>query len=150
MNNSKNFNSFILTPGSFIVFYTKIYHFDEDIVKTREIALILNIVILSIGFSDNLMCIYVFLQKKLLRHKFNWYLSIVAMFKLIFSLTLFIDHIFSIIDKGQKFLHDINETASKIIDFIVHTSDSYIAVLTVFLSLDRLVAIKIPMFIKNL
>jgi hypothetical protein len=111
MNNSKNFNSFILTPESFIVFYTKIYHFDEDIVKTREIALILNIVILSIGFLDNLMCMYVFLQKKLLRHKFNWYLSIVAMFKLIFSLTLLIDHIFSKIDKGQKFLHDINETA---------------------------------------
>jgi hypothetical protein len=37
----------------------------------------------------------------------------------------------------------------KIIDFIVHTSDSYIAVLTVFLSLDRLVAIKNPMFIKK-
>jgi hypothetical protein len=149
MNNSMNFNSFSITPESFIVFYTKIYHFDEDIVKTREIALILNIIILSMGFLDNLMCIYVFLQKKLLRHKFNWYLSIVAMFKLIFSLTLFIDHIFSKIDKDQKFLHDINETASKIIDFIVHTSDSYIAVLTVFLSLDRLVAIKNPLFIKK-
>ena len=53
------------------------------------------------------------------------------MFKLIFSLTLFIDYIFSKIYKDQKFLHDINETASKIIDFIVHTSDSCIAVLTV-------------------
>ena len=68
------YNSVFLTPEYFIAVYTKIYRFDEDIVKTREVAFILNILILSVGILDNIMCIYAFLQKKLLRHKFNWYL----------------------------------------------------------------------------
>ena len=120
-----------MTPQSFLNLYTKIYNFDKDIATIKAIAFILNICLLSIGILDNMISIFVLLQKKLRQHKFNWYLLVVGIFKQFFCITLFVDYLFSKFYKDPIFLHDFSEISSQIIDFTVHTSDSCIAVLTV-------------------
>jgi hypothetical protein len=148
-NHSYQNHSFLMTPQSFLNLYTKIYNFDEDIATVKSVAFILNMGFLSIGILANMISIFVLFQKKLLKHKFNWYLLIVGIFKLVFCITLFIDYLFSKCYKDPIFLHDLDEMSSKILDFIVHTSDSCVVFLTIFLSLDRLYAIKKPMRIKQ-
>ena len=46
-------------------------------------------------------------------------------------------------------MHDLNKISKIIIDFLIHTSDSCVTILTMYLSLDRLYAIKFPLKIKN-
>ena len=134
-----------MTPQHFLNLYEKIYKHDKDIGKFKEVALVLSIIFMLIGIVDNSISIYAFLQKKLLENSFNWYLLIVTIFKLIFCTTLFTDYIFNKVYYEPIFLHDLNRYATVIIDYIIHTSDSCIALLTVFLSLDRLYAIRHPL-----
>jgi hypothetical protein len=146
MNISVNNNSnLFMTPQHFLNLYEKIYKHDKDIGKFKEVALVLSIIFMLIGIVDNSISIYAFLQKKLLENSFNWYLLIVTIFKLIFCTTLFTDYIFNKVYYEHIFLHDLNRYATIIIDYIIHTSDSCIALLTVFLSLDRLYAIRHPL-----
>ena len=145
----KNNSLILMTPQNFLSFYNMIYELDEEISKVKDIASILCIMFMILGILDNLISIYAFLHKNLIDNSFNWYLLVLTVFKLVFCLTLFIDYIFKKIYHKHVFLHDLNKYATITIDFIIHTSDSCIALLTVFLSLDRLYSIKYPMKLKN-
>ncbi len=126
-----------------------IYELDEDIGKVKNIASVLCISFMILGILDNLISIYTFLKNNLIDNSFNWYLLILTVFKLAFCLTLSIDYVFKKIYHKKIFLHDLNKYAEIIIDFIIHTSDSCIALLTVFMSFDRLYSIKYPIKLKN-
>jgi hypothetical protein len=141
--------SIFMTPESFFEIYKSIYQKDSDIATVKNIAFICSIFFMAFGIIGNIISIFVFLQKKLLEHKFNWYLLILAIFKLIFCVTLFVDYLFSKIFKEEIFLHDLHETTKQLFDFLIHSSDSCIASLTIILSLDRYHDIKYPMKIKE-
>ena len=150
MNLSMNNRSdFFMTPQHFLILYENIYKNDKDIGTIKEVALFLSIIFMILGIIDNSISIYAFLQKKLLENSFNWYLLLVTIFKLIFCTTLFTDYLFNKVYYEHIFLHDLNKYATIIIDFIIHTSDSCIALLTVFLSLDRLYSIRHPLKVKD-
>ena len=131
-------------------------YYDKNVASVEEISSYINISLLVIGIINNLLCIYAFLQKRLLKRKFNWYLLILTIFRLIFCVILLVDYIFSKIN--TILLHDYNYISKIAVDFTIHTSDSCITMLTLFLSLDRLYAIKyaikntlkIRLFITNL
>ena len=146
--NQSNYSSIrqmYLAEQQYSILYKTIH---GNVVKTKGIAFCLNIVLMIIGIFGNIISICIFLQKKSLRTKFNWYLLVVTVAKLIFCLTLFTDYVFTKFNSKAAFLHDLNKISSTIIDFILHTSDSCAALLTVYLSLDRLYAIKSPLKIK--
>ena len=138
-----------MTPEHFLSFYSMIYDSDKDIANLKEFAIILSISFMIIGIFDNIICIYAFVQEKLLEKKFNWYLLIASVFKLIFCATLLLDYMFAKIYHARQFLHDLNKYSSFLVDFTIHTSDSCISLLTVILSFDRLYAIKNPLKITE-
>jgi hypothetical protein len=143
-----------LTPEEFLKIYKNIYKFDEDILKTKRISFVLTSLFLIIDIN-NITSVYVFSQKKLRAHKFfNWHLHVASIFKLVFCFTLLVDFSFSNCFKESIFSHELNEAATKLIDFILLTADSSISYSTIFLTLDRWQAIKNPMqiseFITNL
>lgn len=138
-----------MTPVEFIDYFNSIYFFDDEIGAIKETTFNLTITLMVLGILGNSNCIIVFLHRKLIENKFNWYLLIVACFKLMFCLILFIDYLYSKIHDESMFLHDLNGITNKTIDFILHTSDACISLLTLILSLDRLYAIKKPMYLKE-
>ena len=91
---------------------------------------------------DNLCSIYVFSQKKLQKRKLNNYLLILAVFELIFCTILFSDYMFRTVYIKPMFLHDLNIYTSMFFDFSIHFIDSFESVLTLILSVDRLLAMK--------
>ena len=129
--------------------YAHIYLFDKNILKLRDVAFVLSTIFMVTGIVGNLISIYVFQKKKLRENKFNWYLLVASGFRVLFCVTVLIDYIFSKVYVEEIFLHDLSKISSLIIDFILHTSDSCVCVLTVFLSLDRFYAIKHPLDIKE-
>ena len=122
---------------------------DEEIEKAHETACYLNLVFSAIGIFFNFISIFVFSQEKLRKNKFNWYLLTLSVFELIFCVIIFTDYIFREIYKEGIFLHGLNKITGLTIDFIIHLSDSSTTLLTLFLSLDRLYAVKKPMKIKE-
>ena len=129
---------------------TSIFHLDKVIFTVENVTSNLNMVLLMIGIITSLLSIYAFLQKELQRRKFNWYLLVLTTFELIFCSTLFIDYLFSKVWIEKIFLHDFNKYTNFIIDFTIHTTDSYMRILTLFLSIDRLYAIYIdPIKVKD-
>jgi hypothetical protein len=141
--------SILLTPEYFMFFYSQLYRFDKTISKARDAAFFISVIFMLVGFLGNLISIYVFQKRNIRRNKFNWYLLVVSILRLLFCMIVFIDYIFSKVYVEEIFLHDLNKISSLIIDFILHTSDSCVVILTVFLSLDRLYAIKQPMKINE-
>lgn len=141
--------SVLLTPDYFMSVYSEIYLFDEDVLSIRETSISISIIFMLFGIIGNIISLYAFTKRKLLENKFNFYLLVVSAFRLIFCVTIFTDYFFNTIADQKIFLHDFNRLSSIIIDFILHTSDSCIAILTVFLSMDRLYAIKNPMKVKE-
>ena len=139
----------MMTPQDFLDLYEDIYKNDEDIGTIKDVSIVLSIIFMLVGIIDNSISIYAFLQKKLLENSFNWYLLTVTIFKLIFCTTVFTDYLFNKVYYEHIFLHDLNQYATIIIDFIIHTSDSCIALLTVFLSLDRLYSLRHPLKFKE-
>jgi hypothetical protein len=121
----------------------------EEMKRLDEIVLYINLASTAIGIVNNIISITVFLQKTLLKRKFNWYLLVLAIIELIFCLTVFIDNIFVQIYKKKIFLHELNNIGHIIINYIIHTTDSCSSILTLLLSLDRLYAIKFPLQIKQ-
>ena len=93
------------------------------------------------GIFGSLFCMYVFLHKNMRKRKFHWYLLVVAVFEFLFSLTLSIDYMYKMFDKDSRFLHDINVYITMLIDYLTHFIDSYVTMLTLILSIDRLYAI---------
>ena len=69
--------------------------YDKQISILEDIACNLNIFMMTLGLVLNMLSISTFLQKKLLRRKFNWYLLVLTIFELIFCVTVFIDYVFS-------------------------------------------------------
>jgi hypothetical protein len=109
----------------------------------------INLIILIIGILANILCIGIFAQKNLLKRKFNWYLLIISVFEFIFCSTLAIDYAHRLLDEDILFLHNVNMINYIIIDFIIHTSDSFTIILTLILTIDRLYAIFYPIKIKH-
>ena len=108
-----------------------------------------NFILMLTGLLCNIICICVFLHKKNIIRKFNWYLLVLAVFELIFCLTQSVDHLHRLITIPPTFLHAINLRINITIDFIIHSSDSYATILTLLLSIDRLYAIKNPLKIRK-
>ena len=121
--------------------------FDET--RPYEVAYYFNVCLLSIGLVNNFVCFFVFLNKNLRKRKFNWYLLALAVFEFLFCLIGFIDYIFVKVHKQEIFLHDLHKLSYMIINYIIHTSDSCVSILTLLVSMDRLYAIKNPMKIKE-
>ena len=122
---------------------------DNELKFLQKTAYYINTVIVIIGIIHNAISSIVFLQKKLRKRKFNWYLQATSIIELIFCFVLLVDYLFSFTYSKPIFLHSLNKLSRIIIDFIIHTSDSCVAILTLFLSLDRLYAIKHPLLIKE-
>jgi hypothetical protein len=154
MSSNSSLNNYLsrkvsLNPKDFLEAITFLYKFDEEISVFKTAAFSINTAFLLLSITVNIMCIIIFLNKKLRNNKFHWYLLTVAIFQLIFSLILFCDYIFSKFNSENKFLHDLNSIAKIIIDFILHSSDSCVLLLKIFLSLDRLYAVMNPLKIKE-
>ena len=98
---------------------------------------------MSIGIIGNSIAIYAFNQEILLKNKFNWYFKVLAIIKLIFCTAIFTDYIFREFHRKKIFLHDLNIYTNLIFDFIVNTTDSYVTLLILIMSLDRIHAIRI-------
>jgi hypothetical protein len=122
---------------------------DTVLLKVDSISCNLNLTFMTMGIILNFIIIFIFSKKKLRESRFNWYLLVVAIFELIFCLVLFSDNLFSKISKSRLYLHDLNKMSEILFDFVIHTIDSYILLLNVFLTLDRLYAIMEPMKIKE-
>jgi hypothetical protein len=146
---NKSYVSISLTPELFLKIYESIYKKDKDIILARKWASILNILLMFIGINGNILNIIAFSNKKMRKHKFNIYFLVSTLFKLIFCLTLLFDYLFSKIYSESIFLHSLHTASEIIIDFIIHISDSFVSILTLFLSLDRLYAILYPLKIKE-
>ena len=117
----------------------------ENNKKLKDGTFILNAFLLVIGTFGNSVSIIVFLHKKLIKHKFNWYLLIISVFKLLFCSILLIDIVFTKIYIEFMFLRELNEATNKVITFVLYTCDSNVALSRIFFSSDRLNAIKNPM-----
>ena len=85
----------------------------------------------------------------MIKRKFNWYLLILAICELIFCSILFIDYAFRFMNPGKLSLHDANIFLKIMIDFFVHTTDSFSCVITLLLSIDHMYAIRNPNKIRN-
>ena len=130
---NKSHISISLTPEAFMKVYASVYNSDKDIAVARETALIFSLIFMVIGMIGNLINIFTLLQKKLREHKFNLYLLAMSILKLIFCSTLFFDYIFSQFYSKSEFFHNFHRISYIIIDFLIHTSDSCISLLTLFL-----------------
>jgi hypothetical protein len=141
--------SILITPELFLYLYDMVYKFDKNIGTVKETALIMNIAFMMIGILGSIGTLIVFFQKKLLESRLNRFLVLTTIFKLIFCLITFLDYIFSKVYSEGIFLHDLNKVSGKIVDFLMHTSDSCIALLAIFTTLDRFYSIRNPSFLKT-
>ena len=119
----------------------------NDFVK--DIGSIMNLILAFIGVIGNLLCIYIFSQKQLKKNIFNWYLLALAIFEFIFCFIIFMEYLFRVAHPSKFFLHELNKSLNVLIDFSFRTADSYIILITLLLSIDRLYAIKNPLNLKN-
>ena len=99
-------------------------------------------IIVSFGIWGNVCCSYVYSQKLMRKRKFNWYLLILAIFNTLFCFIISIDYSYRLFSEKSIFLHDFNVYTNMLIDYLIHLIDSYVTVLTLILSFDRLNAIK--------
>ena len=109
----------------------------------------LNLSILAIGLIGNGLCIYAFSKKRMRSVKFNLYSLAIAVFQFIFCSFLFSDYFYRLFSPDKILLHQFNKIFNILLDCSVHTIDSYLAVIRVVLSIDRLYAIKKPLNIKT-
>jgi hypothetical protein len=105
--------------------------------------------LMLLGIIANMICICVFLQKKMLKIKYNWYLLVLAIFQLFYCLVLFFDHLFRFIHPLNILLRDFNKIFEIIIYFSINTSDSCLVLFYMILSIDRLYCIRNPHKIKT-
>ena len=108
-----------------------------------------NLTLLILGTIGNILCIYVYSQTRMRKSKFNWYLLVLAIFELIFCLTLSFDYLFHVIHPNNIIFHDLNDLIDSVMEFLINSTDSYIAIITIFISVDRYNAIINPLQVKN-
>ena len=104
---------------------------------------------ISLGLIGNIFCIFVFLQKKMRTRKFNCYLLTLSIFKFIFCFILLMEDLIRFLEPNELNLQNLNEYLVIIIDCLIHTIDSYLAVIKLVVSIDHLYAIKYPLKIKT-
>ena len=105
---------------------------DEDIIALTETTCRINFILMIFGIFVNIVCIFVFLQKQMKKRKFNLYLLILAIFELIFCSIVFFDYFFRLISSKPIFLHDYNVFTNIIIDYAIHSTDTYVVVIIIF------------------
>ena len=110
---------------------------------------ILNLIMMLIGIIANGLCVYSYVQKRMRKNKFNWYLLVLAKFELIFCFILFINDLTQLINSKSYYLHELNNYFGVLISSIIRTIDSYLVIITLYLSIDRLYAIRYPIDVKN-
>ena len=124
----------------------------NSLAQTTYLISKLNLALSVIGIIANILCIYAYSQKRMRKSIFNWYLLSLAVFELFFCIILSIDYCFFLV--YDIVFHDLNEFTDLFMDYFTHTTDSYIAVITILLSVDRYYAtvnpIKIKSFVTNL
>ena len=120
---------------------------DENKDKMDLFFLNFNIYLMAAGLLGNILSVYVFVHRKLLVHKCNWYLLLLTLFELVFCVVVLTDYLFN--KFNAKFLHDYNNISCTVIDLLIHTSDLCSNIVALFLSLDRLYAIKNPLKIHE-
>ena len=113
---------------------------DENVFSLQSISSNINLFLITIGILNNLICVYVFSHRIMRKHKFNLYLLLTAIFQIIYCLVLFVDYLFYVLKKGL-FLHDLNVYIEMIIHYLIHLVDSYVIILSLIISIDRLYAI---------
>jgi hypothetical protein len=121
---------------------------DININDFTEIFYHLNLSIMTIGIIGNAFCIFIFLKRNVLAQKFKYYLMILALCELIFCIILFLDYLFRYIHPDHILLHQFNKILTILFDYLVHTLDAFLCVITLTLSIDRLYAIRNPLKIK--
>ena len=122
---------------------------DPFLLSFANAACKVNLIMTLLGIAGNLISICVFSQKKMIIRKFNWYLLILAIFELLFCIIISIDYFYRIFNAQLMFLHDLNAFTNIFIEFLIHTTDSFVIIITLILSIDRLYAIKNPIKIKD-
>ena len=115
----------------------------NEVELLKKNVFFINVTMMFIGLIDNIVSFTVFLQKKMLKRKVNYYWIVLTIFELMFCATIFIDFMFYFFH--STFLHDLNKISRIVIDFITHTSDSCIVLLTLFISINRLYSVKYPL-----
>jgi hypothetical protein len=122
---------------------------DDDMVALMVLSSQINIILLINGIFGNILSIYVYLQRRMRKHKFNCYLLLMAVFQLIFCIILSTDYLFRLFYVKPMFLHDLNVYINMAIDYSLHLADSYVTTLSLIMSIDRIYAIKNPTEINN-
>ena len=120
-----------------------------DNIQSPNFFIILNLILMVIGIIGNSLCIKIYSKKEMRKNKFNWYLLVLAIFELIFCLILVTNNVFRLINPKKYFLHELNSVMGIITGFLIRTIDSYLVLITLYLSIDRLYAITHPIEIKN-
>jgi hypothetical protein len=112
------------------------HQLDEYIAALTETTARINLLLMVFGIFVNIVCIFVFFQRQMRKRKFNLYLLILAIFELIFCSIVFVDYCFRLAYSKPIFLHDYNLLANIIIDYLIHSTDTYVVVKTNFASLS--------------
>lgn len=130
-----------------------IHPFQSELLKIYQKYLVItaniNFYSMLFGIVNNMLCIIIFLDKTIIKRKFNRYLLVLAITEFIFCLLAFINYFYYIVYTKSITLVELNDFAFISIVFILHFLDSFAVSLTLLLSIDRLYAIFKPMKIKN-
>jgi hypothetical protein len=85
----------------------------------------------------------------MIARKFNWYLLVLAITELVYCFLVFFDYLFRLVHPANITFHEFNMFTNMLFDYAIHSADSYLVVITLVLSIDRLYAIRNPIKIKN-
>ena len=118
-------------------------------IQSSDSFIIFNLILMIIGVIGNSLCIKIYSKKEMRKNKFNWYLLVLAIFELIFCFILFANYLFQIVHPKKYFLYELNNFLGILMGFLIRTIDSYLVLITLYLSIDRLYAIKHPIEIKD-
>jgi hypothetical protein len=92
------------------------------------------------GLLANMACIYGYCHKAMRNHRYNWYLLSIAIFEFIFCVIQAVDNLY---------LHELNNYTNAIFDFLIHFIDSFVIIVILILSVDRLCAVNNPLKVRN-
>ena len=113
------------------------------------IAARVNYFLMLFGIVGNSLCMCVLVQKKLLGHRFNCYLLVLALVDLVFSTVVFANYSVMYTNPNRA-LFDLNKVACYFTDYFVHAIDSFCVIITLIVSLDRFYAIIKPIRLRSL
>ena len=109
----------------------------------------INLTLMILGVIGNSLCAFVFAQGRMRKYKFNWYLLILSIFELLFCLLLSIDYVGKILHLKNILFYELDSVVEKVFDALIHTSDCFVAIITIILAIDRYYTIKNRAKIKS-